>query len=88
MTETNTRVYVGIVLALVVTLLLAGVVATSAAVSIELSDGDACETHGDGDRQVHSPSKRVTEIAGDVTRCLAEGGSAEAPGRSRQAGRP
>ena len=88
MSETRTRVYVGLVLAVVVTVLLAGVVATSAAVSIELSDGDACETDGDADGQVQPPANQVTEFAGDVTRCLTEGGPAEAPARNRPAERP
>ena len=78
MRETTLRLAGGIALVLLVTALLAGAVATSAAVTIELSDGDSCESGSvDGERTTPTP-ENVTEFAGNVTRCLGSdaGGSA------------
>lgn len=46
MREETARLAAGLVLVLLVTATLAGVVAASVAVSVELSDGDTCETGG------------------------------------------
>ena len=74
MFEVDRRLAVGIALVLLVTAVLAGAVATSAAVGVELSDGDACETGGHTD-VVRTPTpENVTALAGNVTRCIAEGG--------------
>lgn len=73
MVEVRSRLAVGLTLALLVTLLLAAVVATSAAVTIELSDGDRCETGGAADLPSTPSAENVTAVAGNVTKCLAAG---------------
>ena len=72
MRETTLRIAGGIALVLLVTAILAGAVATSAAVTIELSDGDTCESGSvDGERTTPTP-ENVTEFAGNVTRCIGD----------------
>ena len=85
MRDATLRIAGGIALVLLVTGLLAGAVATSAAVSIELSDGDSCETGGAGERTTPTP-ENVTAIAGNVTRCLGAGPDAGAVAGGAQTG--
>lgn len=73
------RLVVGIAAVLLVTALLAGVVATAAAITIELSDGDACETGGEADVRATATPENVTALAGNATRCL---GVVDDPGAS------
>ena len=78
MNEVPLRLAVGLVLALLVTAVLAGTVATAAAISGELSDGDGCETGGSPEGATVTP-ENVTALAGNVTDCLRSG---EEPGSS------
>lgn len=83
MAESNLRLTLGIVLALLVTLLLASVVVTSAAVTIELSDGDGCETGSGSDRETTASPDGVSTVAGTVTECIT-GDRDDANGSSEQ----
>lgn len=71
MREVDRRIVVGLALTTLVTATLAGAVATSAAITIELSDGDACETGGSSDVVTTATPENVTSLAGNVTRCIA-----------------
>ena len=76
MRERRVRLAVGLALVLVVTFALAGAVATAAAVSDELSDGDGCETGGAAIDETTASPENVTDLAGNVTGCIADGGDA------------
>lgn len=73
MSTLKVRLAVGLALVLLVTTVLAGAVATSAAIGAELADGDHCET-GAADAPTTPTPENVTAIAGNVTRCIVEGG--------------
>ena len=73
MRKVTVRLAVGLALVVVVTAVLAGAVATSAAITIELSDGDNCETGGQADPASTSTPGDVTAFAGNVTKCIADG---------------
>lgn len=68
------RIAVGFALVLLVTAVLAGAVATSAAVGFELSDGDACETGGESDVRTTATPENVTSLARNVSGCIAADG--------------
>lgn len=86
MDEVPLRLAVGIVLVLLVTAVLAGTVATAAAVSGELSDGDGCETGGSPAGGATVTPENVTALAGNVTDCLASGEGARSSGSTLPAG--
>ena len=71
MRSRRTRLALGLALVFLVTAVLAGAVATSAAITIELSDGDGCETGGATDVRTTATPENVTAFAGNVTKCLA-----------------
>lgn len=85
MRSVNARLAVGLALVVLVTAVFTGVVATSAAVGMELSDGDRCETGGESDVRTTATPENVTSLAGNVTSCIA-GSDASAPGGSSPAG--
>lgn len=73
MRRVTVRLAVGFALVLLITGVLAGAVATSAAITIELSDGDRCETGGESDVGSTATPGDVTSLAGNVTKCIADG---------------
>lgn len=78
MREPRARLAVGLALVVLVTVVLAGAVATVAAVSDELSDGDDCETGGDSVGEMTATPENVTTVAGNVPGCIADGSNADA----------
>lgn len=82
----KTQLAVGLALVLLVTVVVAGAVATSAAVGIELSDGDRCETGGASDVRTTATPENVTSLAANVTRCVAEGDGSAPAGSSPSGG--
>lgn len=72
MRSVRVRLAVGLALVVLVTAILAGAVVTSAAVTVELTDGDACETGGASDGTEVTP-ENVTTVAGNLTECIVGG---------------
>lgn len=67
------RLAVGLALVLLVTAILAGAIVTSAAVTVELTDGDGCETGGASDGGIDATPENVTTVAGNLTECIVRG---------------
>lgn len=79
MREVTARLAVGLVLVVLVTLAVAGTVATAAAISDELSDGDGCETGGRSIGTATATPENVTALAGNVTGCIGGDDDADTP---------
>lgn len=73
MRRSKRRLVLGLVVALLVTGLATVAVAASAAVTIELFDGDTCETDGTSYVRPTPTPENVKTLAGNVADCVVEG---------------
>lgn len=66
------RLALGLALAVLVTALLAGTVATTAAIAVELGDGDTCETGGTAYVKPTPSAENVETLSRHVAACVVE----------------
>lgn len=79
MNQATLKITIGFVVVAVVTLLAVGVVATSAAISHEVTDGDGCETSGQSHPPTTASPTEVVSYAGTLTECVAPSDDAPSP---------
>lgn len=73
MREETVRLAAGLVLALLVTATLSGVVGASVAISVELSDGDTCETGGTSYVRPTATPENARLLSENLAGCILEG---------------